>query len=52
VSEPRFERLPCVLETGHDGGAPAAEDVAKAKRLYARGKAARARRGSRATAKR
>jgi deoxyribonuclease-4 len=44
VSEPRFARLPCVLETGHDGGAPAAEDVAKAKRLLTRGKAARARR--------
>jgi deoxyribonuclease-4 len=43
VSEPRFARLPCVLETGHDGGAPAAEDVAKAKRLLARGKASRAR---------
>jgi deoxyribonuclease IV len=43
VSEPRFARLPCVLETGRDGGAPAAEDVAKAKRLLARGKATRAR---------
>jgi deoxyribonuclease-4 len=44
LSEPRFERLPCVLETGHDGGAPAAQDVTKAKKLLARGKAARARR--------
>ena len=44
LSEPRFERLPCVLETGHDGGAPAAQDVMKAKKLLARGKAARARR--------
>jgi deoxyribonuclease-4 len=52
ASEPRFDRLPCVLETGRDGGAPAAEDVAKAKKLYARGKAARARRGSRAKARR
>ena len=43
VSEPRFARLPCVLETGRDGGSPAAEDVAKAKKLLARGKAARAR---------
>ena len=43
VSEPRFGRLTCVLETGHDGGAPAAEDVAKAKKLLARGKAARRR---------
>jgi deoxyribonuclease IV len=43
VSEPRFERLPCVLETGRDGGAPAAEDVAKAKQLLRRGQAARRR---------
>jgi deoxyribonuclease IV len=49
VSEPRFERLPCVLETGHDRGEPAAEDVAKAKKLLARGRASRARsRGARA----
>jgi deoxyribonuclease-4 len=48
LSEPRFARLPCVLETGRDGGAPAAEDVAKAKRLLARGKASRTRsKGSR-----
>jgi deoxyribonuclease IV len=46
LSEPRFEQLPCVLETGRDGGAPAAEDVAKAKRLLARGKKLRSR-GSR-----
>ncbi len=52
VSEPRFERLPCVLETGREGGAPAAEDVAKARRLYSRGKAARTRRGSRPKTKR
>jgi deoxyribonuclease-4 len=44
LSEPRFERLPCVLETGHDRGAPAAEDVAKAKKLLARGKRSRAQR--------
>jgi deoxyribonuclease IV len=43
LSEPRFAKLPCVLETGHDGGAPAAQDVAKAKRLLARGQAARKR---------
>jgi deoxyribonuclease-4 len=43
LSEPRFERLPCVLETGQDGGAPAAEDVAKAKKLRARGKTSRSR---------
>jgi deoxyribonuclease IV len=43
VSEPRFERLPCVIETGRDGGAPAAEDVAQALALRKRGKAARKR---------
>jgi deoxyribonuclease IV len=43
VSEPRFARLPCVLETGRDGGAPATEDVAKAKKLLAIGKASRRR---------
>ncbi len=46
VSDPKFAKLPCVLETGRDGGAPAAEDVAKAKKLLARGRAARTRRGS------
>jgi deoxyribonuclease-4 len=46
LSEPRFERLPCVLETGRDGGAPAAEDVAKAKQLRTRGKRSRSRRNS------
>ena len=43
LSEPRFERLPCVLETGRDGGAPAAEDVALAKKLRKRGLATRKR---------
>ncbi len=43
LSEPRFEALPCVLETGRDGGAPAAEDVALAKKLRTRGKSARSR---------
>lgn len=43
LSEPRFEDLPCVLETGEDG-APSAEDVAKAFELRKRGKANRARR--------
>ena len=38
LSEPRFERLPCVLETGVDG-APGAEDIAKAFKLRKRGKA-------------
>jgi len=41
LSEPRFERLPCVLETGKDGGAPSAEDVALAFKLRKRGKANR-----------
>jgi len=44
LSEPRFEGLPCVLETGRDGGAPAAEDVSKARALRKRGAAARRRR--------
>jgi len=43
MSEPRFEKLPGVLETGRDSGAPAAEDVALAKKLRTRGKSARAR---------
>jgi deoxyribonuclease IV len=41
ISEPRFERLPCVLETGVDGGAPGAEDVALAFELRDRGRAER-----------
>jgi deoxyribonuclease-4 len=44
LSEPRFEDLPCVLETGRDGGGPAAQDVALALALRKRGKAARRRR--------
>jgi deoxyribonuclease-4 len=44
LSEPRFEDLPCVLETGRDHGAPAAEDVALAMKLRKRGTATRARR--------
>ena len=46
LSEPRFEKLPCVLETGRDGGAPAAEDVAAAFRLRKRGTGTRRRRKS------
>jgi deoxyribonuclease-4 len=41
LGEPRFEGLPCVLETGRDGGAPAAEDVALAFKLRRRGRRAR-----------
>jgi len=43
LSEPRFDRLPCVLETGRDGGAPAAEDIVLAFKLRKRGVAARKR---------
>jgi deoxyribonuclease-4 len=42
LSEPRFQKLPCVLETGRDG-APGAEDVATAFKLHKRGVAARRR---------
>jgi deoxyribonuclease-4 len=44
LSEPRFEKLPCVLETGTDGGGPSAADVEHAFKLRKRGKATRARR--------
>ena len=44
ASEPRFEKLPCVLETGLDGGAPSARDVELAIKLRKRGRAQRARR--------
>jgi len=43
ISEPRFDKLPGVLETGRDHGSPAAEDVALAKKLRSRGRSARAR---------
>lgn len=42
LSEPRFEQLPCVLETGHEHGGPAAEDVALALQLRKRGRRSRA----------
>jgi deoxyribonuclease-4 len=51
LSEPRFERLPCVLETGPEG-APSAEDVALAFKLRKRGLSARKRSGSRPPGKR
>jgi deoxyribonuclease-4 len=44
LSEPRFEGLPCLLETGRDGGGAAAEDVELAFKLRKRGIAARKRR--------
>jgi deoxyribonuclease IV len=43
LSEPHFEKLPCVLETGPDGGGATAEDVALAFKLRRRGKSSRAR---------
>jgi deoxyribonuclease-4 len=47
LSEPTFERLPCVLETGEEG-APSAADVALAFKLRKRGQSTRRRRkGSR-----
>jgi deoxyribonuclease-4 len=46
LSEPRFESLPCVLETGLDAGAPSAKDVALAFELRKRGRAGRARKRS------
>jgi deoxyribonuclease-4 len=46
LSEPRFEKLPCVLETGADG-APSAQDVAVAFKLRKRGLSARKRSASR-----
>jgi deoxyribonuclease-4 len=53
LSEPRFEKVPCVLETGRDHGAPAAGDVALAKKLRTRGRSARSRaKKSRATTSR
>ncbi len=42
LSEPRFDGLPCVLETGAGGGAPDQDDVALARRLRRKGRAARA----------
>ena len=42
LSEPRFDKLPCVLETGSDGGAASADDVAAAYKLRTRGKRSRA----------
>jgi deoxyribonuclease IV len=44
LSEPLFDRLPCVLETGEEG-APSTRDVAKAFTLRKRGVAQRARSG-------
>jgi deoxyribonuclease-4 len=43
LSEPRFERLPCVLETGRDNGSVTPEDVEAAFALRKRGLASRKR---------
>jgi deoxyribonuclease-4 len=43
LSEPRFDTLPCVLETGSEDGRITADDVALAFKLRKRGKATRAR---------
>jgi deoxyribonuclease-4 len=45
LSEPRFDRLPCVLETqGPDRSGPSADELALARALRKRGLAARRRR--------
>jgi deoxyribonuclease IV len=41
LSEPRFQDLPVVLETGRADGAVAPEDITLARELRARGQAAR-----------
>jgi deoxyribonuclease-4 len=43
LSEPRFQDLPCVLETGREDGAVGAEDVTLAGKLRRRGMASRSR---------
>ena len=44
LSEPRFEQLPCVLETqGPERQGPDADEIAKCRQLRKRGKAARSR---------
>jgi deoxyribonuclease-4 len=45
LSDPRFDELPTLIETGVDNGAPARVDVEHARRLRKRGLAARKRRG-------
>ena len=44
LSDPRFEELPALVETGADKGAPALSDIETARRLRKRGRAARRRR--------
>ena len=49
LSEPRFDRLPALIETGSTGKAPDAEAVRLAKKLREKGLAARGGRGGRKT---
>jgi deoxyribonuclease-4 len=51
LSEPRFEELPCVLETGTEDGGVSADDVARAFKYRKNGKAARSRAARRAGAR-
>ncbi len=46
LSEPRFERLPTLIETGREDGAPGRADVELARRLRKRGIAARKKRAA------
>jgi deoxyribonuclease-4 len=52
LSEPRFERLACVLETGSDDGRLTSGDLRLAEALRERGKAARGPRGPHGSPKR
>jgi deoxyribonuclease-4 len=51
LSEPRFDRLPTLIETGGEDGAPGRADVDLARRLRRRGIAARRRRAAKASEK-
>ncbi len=50
LSEPRFDSLPCVLETGTEGGGVSADDVSRAFTYRRNGQAARSRAARRASA--
>ena len=51
LSDPRFERLPTLIETGGTDGAPGLADVELARRLRKRGKAARRKRAAKPSKK-
>jgi len=51
LSEPRFEELPCVLETGTEDGGVGVDDVTRAFKYRRNGKAARSRAARRAGAR-